>query len=151
VAPADAAVTKQTTVESVAATRGRLRYFGDYELTRELARGGMGVVYEARQVSLNRVVAIKMILSAHLASEADVQRFYVEARAAANLEHPNIVPIYEIGEHEGQHYFSMKLIKGGNLSDRIADFVGDPEAAARVTATVARAVAHIARASSIAT
>src|SRR4029077_14851061 len=97
-------------------------------------------VYEARQVSLNRVVAIKMILSAHLASEADVRRFYVEAKAAANLDHPNIVPIFEIGEHEGQHYFSMKLIKGGNLSDRIADFAGDPEAAARLTTTVARAV-----------
>ena len=100
----------------------------------------MGVVYEARQVSLNRVVAIKMILSAHLASEADVRRFYVEAKAAANLDHPNIVPIYEIGEHEGQHYFSMKLIKGGNLADRIGQFTKDPEATARLMATVARAV-----------
>jgi len=140
VAPADAAVTTQATAEPVAATPGRLRYFGDYELIRELARGGMGVVYEARQVSLNRVVAIKMILSAHLASEADVQRFYVEAKAAANLDHPNIVPIYEIGEHEDQHYFSMKLIKGGNLADRIGEFTKDPEATARLMATVARAV-----------
>ena len=136
----DAAITTRATAEPVAATPGRLRYFGDYELIRELARGGMGVVYEARQVSLNRVVAIKMILSAHLASEADVRRFYVEAKAAANLDHPNIVPIFEIGEYEGQHYFSMKLIKGGNLADRIADFASDPEATARLTATVARAV-----------
>ena len=140
VPPADAAVTRQGMAEPGTVALGRLRYFGDYELIRELARGGMGVVYEARQVSLNRVVAIKMILSAHLASEADVRRFYVEAKAAANLDHPNIVPIYEIGEHEGQHYFSMKLIKGGNLADRIGDFTGDPEAAARLMATVARAV-----------
>jgi hypothetical protein len=140
VAPADTAVRTQAAAELVAATPGRLRYFGDYELIRELARGGMGVVYEARQVSLNRAVAIKMILSAHLASEADVRRFYVEAKAAANLDHPNIVPIYEIGKHDGQHYFSMKLIKGGNLADCTPDLVKDPEAAARLMATVARAV-----------
>jgi hypothetical protein len=138
--PADAAITRKAIAEPVAATAGRVHYFGDYELVRELARGGMGVVYEARQVSLNRMVAIKMILSAHLASEADVHRFYVEAKAAANLDHPNIVPIYEVGDHDGQHYFSMKLIKGGNLADRIGDFTKDPEAAARLMATVARAV-----------
>jgi serine/threonine-protein kinase len=140
VPPPDAAITRQGMAGPVPEVPGRLRYFGDYELIRELARGGMGVVYEARQVSLNRVVAIKMILSAHLASDADVRRFYVEAKAAANLDHPNIVPIYEIGEHAGQHYFSMKLIKGGNLADCIGDFTGDPEAAARLMATVARAV-----------
>jgi hypothetical protein len=139
VATVHAAVTTQAKTGPTAASV-RLSYFGDYELIQELARGGMGVVYEARQVSLNRTVAIKMILSAHLASEADVRRFYVEAKAAANLDHPNIVPIYEIGEHEGQHYFSMKLIKEGNLADRIKDFVSDPEAAARLTATIARAV-----------
>jgi hypothetical protein len=139
VPPADAKVTPLAKAESVS-THGWLRYFGDYELIRELARGGMGVVYEARHVSLNRVVAIKMILSAHLASDADVRRFYVEAKAAANLDHPNIVPIYEVGEHEGQHYFSMKLIKGGNLSDRIGNFASNPEGVARLVATVARAV-----------
>ena len=118
-----------------------MRYFGDYELVRELARGGMGVVYEAQQVSLNRIVAIKMILSAHLASEADVQRFHVEAKAAANLDHPNIVPIYEVGEHDGQHYFSMKLIHGGNLAERIAELCRRPRCGrARLMATVARAV-----------
>jgi serine/threonine-protein kinase len=138
--PAGAAAKRQALAEPTVAAPARLRYFGDYELIRELARGGMGVVYEARQVSLNRVVAIKMILSAHLASEADVRRFYVEAKAAANLDHPNVVPIYEIGDHEGQHYFSMKLIKGGSLADRVGNFAADPEAAAQLMATVARAV-----------
>ncbi len=119
-----------------------LHYFGDYELIREVARGGMGVVYEARQVSLGRSVALKMILAGQLATEADVARFHAEAEAAARLDHPGIVPIFEIGEHDGRHYFSMAFIEGRSLAQTIAGVPLPPRDAAAIVAEVAGAVQY---------
>ncbi len=119
-----------------------IRYFGDYEIIRELARGGMGVVFEARQVSLNRKVALKMIIAGQLAHETDVKRFYTEAEAAANLDHPGIVPIFEVGQHEGQHYFSMGFVEGQSLSQRLTEGPLRPREAAALMAAVADAIEY---------
>ena len=120
----------------------RVKYFGEYELLEEIARGGMGVVYKARQSRLNRTVALKMILSGQLASEDDVLRFYIEAEAAASLEHPGIVPIFEIGEHEGQHFFSMGFIDGAGLDVQVKEGPMAPREAAALTQQVCEAIAY---------
>ena len=120
----------------------RVRYFGDYEIHQELGRGGMGVVYQARQVTLNRLVALKMIRAGVLADDVDLRRFQNEAEAVAQLDHAGIVPVYEVGEHQGQKYFSMKLIPGGSLGARLDAYKDDPRAVAALLADVAEAVQH---------
>ncbi|HKX62696.1 MAG TPA: protein kinase, partial [Verrucomicrobiae bacterium] len=131
------------------------RRFGDYELIEQLGRGGMGVIYKARQLQLNRLVAIKMISAGEFASPMLIQRFHREAEAAANLNHPNIVPIYETGELRGQHFFSMQLVdgagvdrdigragfhRGGGQKDARSSLRAREEDIARIVAKVARAV-----------
>jgi eukaryotic-like serine/threonine-protein kinase len=133
--------------------------FGDYELLEEIARGGMGVVFRARQLSLNRIVALKFIHPGGLNSPEAMRRFQIEAEATASLDHPNIVPIYEVGEHQGQLYFSMRLMAGGTLAHRLENgkakstdgkgaallapsILYPPSSAAKLLVTIARAVHH---------
>ncbi len=113
-----------------------------YEVLGELGRGGMGVVYRARHARLNRVVALKMILSAHARSE-EVARFRAEAEAVARFQHPNIVQIYEVGEHQGRPFFSLELVEGGSLDRRVAGTPQPPAWAAGLVTTLASAM-HVA-------
>jgi WD40 repeat protein len=125
-----------------AVAAGRTQIFGNYELLRELGHGGMGTVYEARQPSLQRTVALKMLRTGWVLSSADLQRFKAEAEAVAALDHRHIVPIYEVGELEGQAYFTMKLVSGGSLDHHLRQFSADGRASARLLVRVARAVHH---------
>ncbi len=126
--------------EQVSETGVAPRRVGDYELLEELGRGGMGVVYLARQVNLNRQLAVKMILRGPLASQGDRERFLAEAQAAARLDHVGIVPVYQVGEEGGRMYFSMKYIKGPTLSDLLQAGPLPPQTAAQLLAKVCRAI-----------
>jgi len=144
-APSSAAeeAEQQRTVELPSDVIGPPCQFGSYELLEEIGRGGMGVVYKARQESLDRSVAIKMILSSHLASAEHVRRFRAEAKAAAGLRHPHIVHIHEVGQIHGQHYFAMEYVDGESLSERMARRPLEIESAAAIISKVARAVDYL--------
>jgi WD40 repeat protein/serine/threonine protein kinase len=114
--------------------------FGDYDLLEEIARGGMGVVYKARQSKLGRIVAVKMIQAGPLAGKEFVQRFRTESAAAAILQHPNIVAIHDVGVHEGLHYFSMDYVEGRNLAQRVGQQPLAPNKAAGYVEIIAKAI-----------
>jgi serine/threonine protein kinase/formylglycine-generating enzyme required for sulfatase activity len=130
------------TMPGTSAAQPRIRRVGEYELLQELGRGGMGVVYKARDLRLNRFVALKMIRSGIAASEQDVQRFLGEAKAAARLDHPHIVPIFEISESDGVPYFVMALVEGGSLQERLTEGPLPAKQAAALLRAVAEAVQH---------
>lgn len=118
------------------------KLFGDYAIEGEIARGGMGVVFKAKQVSLNRPVALKLILASNLAGDDEVRRFYAEAESAAKLDHPGIVPVYEVGQIDSQHFFSMGFVEGGSLLDLMADGPLDGRRAAQLVKSIAEAVQY---------
>jgi serine/threonine protein kinase len=124
------------------AVNGSPRLFGPYELIGEVARGGMGIVYKARQPKLDRIVAIKTIVPQQFESESAVRRFQVEAEAAAKLDHPGVVPIYDVGEQDGEHYLCMAYVDGESLATRVARGPLAADEAARIVRDVAEAVQH---------
>ena len=144
-APAQGTITPSVAGDSTSPAGASVlpRGFGDFELLEELGRGGMGVVYKARQKSLDRVVALKMVREAHLATDADRARFRTEAEAAAQLKHPNIVTVHEVGTVGGQAYLCMEYVGGQTLAETVrAGGPLPPRDAARLVAVIARAVEH---------
>jgi WD40 repeat protein/tRNA A-37 threonylcarbamoyl transferase component Bud32 len=139
---ADLAETVAASGEQTAALRAGaiVRYFGDYEVLGELGRGGMGVVYQARQRKLKRVVALKMIMVGQLATDSQMQRFQAEARAAARLTHPGIVSVHEVGTHDGQHFYTMDFVAGGSLAGLHRDEPVPARRAAELVKQLAEAV-----------
>jgi WD40 repeat protein/tRNA A-37 threonylcarbamoyl transferase component Bud32 len=125
---------------ATASPPGLPRLLGDYELLEEIARGGMGVIYRARQISLNRVVALKMIRDGVLASPKTVQRFRLEAEVVARLHHPNIVSVHDFGEVDGHWFLSMSLIEGRDLARELGGAPMDARPLARLMVRLARAV-----------
>jgi serine/threonine protein kinase len=119
-----------------------IQTFGPYVVLGELGEGAMGRVVQARHVGLNRAVALKVLRAGDLATSEARARFRTEAEATAALEHPHIVPVYEVGEHDGAMYLAMKLLPGGNLAERLAEAAIDPSSAAAMVRDVARAVAY---------
>ncbi|MBM3887889.1 MAG: serine/threonine protein kinase, partial [Verrucomicrobia bacterium] len=119
--------------------------FGRYELLEEIGRGGMGIIYRARQKDLDRIVAIKVILAGQLASPEELRRFETEARAAARLQHPHIVRVHDAGQVHGQHYFAMEYVAGSSLAEMARRGPLEAETAARLMSIVARAVEHLHR------
>ncbi|MHC4599195.1 MAG: serine/threonine-protein kinase, partial [Planctomycetota bacterium] len=113
-----------------------------YEILREISRGGMGVVYKARDTLLNREVALKVLLGGPDASEEGVERFYREAKSIASLRHPNIVPIHDIGAEDGKHYFSMDFVDGKSLPARVEEKPLEIRRALEIVEIVARAIHH---------
>jgi WD40 repeat protein/serine/threonine protein kinase len=123
-------------------TATSLRSIGGYDLIEEIARGGMGIVYKARQRSLNRFVALKVLSHGPFSDSQSVRRFQTEAEAIARLHHPNIVSIYEIGEHEGHHFIAMELVVGKNFAELTAEYPLSPALSAKYMAAVADAIAY---------
>jgi serine/threonine-protein kinase len=141
----DTFVKRGSTLEEVAFIAVFPKTFGNYELLGELGRGGMGVVYKARQQDLDRVVALKMILASHLASPEIVRRFQAEAKASAKLRHSHIVQIHEVGQLQGQDFFTMEYIEGKSLAQRLAEGPIELSAAVRIVSLIARAGEYLHR------